>query len=86
MFQKSEHAAALQHASGLCAERGIEDVYSLRVGQSISRQHGRVLCGQGLGDVLRCFQTEAHAWCQNGVPSTGVLGWALSCACMAPER
>ena len=29
---------------------------------------------------------DDHGWCQKGVPSTGVLGWALSCCCMAPER
>ena len=26
------------------------------------------------------------AWCQNGVPSTGVLGCAACCGCMAPAR
>src|SRR5256885_689471 len=25
-------------------------------------------------------------WCQNGVPSTGVLGWAADCSAMAPAR
>ena len=40
----------------------------------------------GLLHALRVDVRHGVSWCQKGVPSTGVLGWADSCAVMAPAR
>src|SRR6218665_933830 len=48
-------------------------------GQSPGRRRGAA--PRWLAPCCRCY---AWAWCQKGVPSTGVLGWAASCALMAP--
>lgn len=59
--------------------------------QARGRKHALVLREDGLHQGLGAgcgggaHAPSASAWCQNGVPSTGVLGWAASCWAMAPD-
>ena len=79
VFQKTQQPSGHQ--------AGGKAVFSLHTSLNI-RQVGWIANLQAavqLRHVLRLFEA-VHAWCQKGVPNTGVLAWAVSWGCIAPDR
>ena len=86
MLYKTQHATRLQHRCVLGTQTRIAAVNGLLIGQGCACSHSGMVLGQLVGNMDSWSRIGCHVWCQKGVPKTGVLGCALSCDCMAPDR